>query len=243
MKKLHLAHILALQSDEMTVPKWKIWLSYFFDQHLETLSSGYNESLRVCVSKGRLQLLTPNAIYSFADKYDNFTNTFAAMDLDWPDRSSVLVLGLGLASIPYMLEKTFNKHYEYTCVEIDPCVIKLASKYVLPDLKSDMQIIQADAQAFIYLTSETYDIICIDVFIDDKIPESFRDPDFLHDLDELLNPGGLIIFNHLAMSKKDVSLAQRYYDDIWMPHYPDGTSITIKGNRMMISQAKYITKK
>lgn len=227
----------------MTIPWWKKWLSYFYDQHIESVSSDYNEQLHVCVVKGRYQLLTPNAIYSFADKYDNFTDTFAQMKLDWPDRSQVLVLGLGLASIPYMLEKTFSKKYEYTCVELDPAVIKLASKYVIADLKSDMQIVQADAQAFVYMTSETYDLICVDIFIDDKIPETFIDPDFLFDLDDIIAPGGAIIFNHLSMTKKDQAKSQKYFDEVWLPHYPEGTSILIKGNRMMINQSGFLSNK
>jgi spermidine synthase len=227
----------------MTLPWWKKWLSYIYDQHIETITSDYNEQLHIFVAKGRYQLLTPNAIYSYADKYDNFSDTFAAMKLDWPERSPVLVLGLGLASIPYMLEKTFGKKYEYTCVEIDPAVVRLASKYVLPDLKSDMQIIQADAQAFVYMTSEQYDIICVDIFVDDKIPEAFTDPDFLNDLDEILSPGGVIIYNHLAMTKKDEAISRRYFEDVWLPHYNKGTALLIKGNRMMLNDSGFLMNK
>ncbi len=220
----------------MKISFWqRIW-SYVTDVHVETASSKYNESLHVVISKGRYQLLTPNAIYSFADKYDNYRKTFEQIILPDAEHTHVLVLGLGLASIPYMLEQTFGRKYEYTCVEIDESVIYLASKYVLPDLKSDMQMIQADASHFVYITSEKYDLICVDIFVDDTIPDVFLDDDFLSILDEVLTEDGIILFNHLSMTNKDKSKMEAYKNAVFMPHYPEGIALDIIGNTMMINR-------
>ena len=105
------------------IPAWKKWLSYLFELHVESASSDYNPHMYVSIYKGRYQLSTDNAIYSFGDLYTNFSNTF---DLyNWSDYASkeVLLLGLGLGSIPLMLEQKYQKKCHYTAVDIDEEVV------------------------------------------------------------------------------------------------------------------------
>ena len=83
------------------------------------------------------------------------------MNLDKYPIQNVLVLGLGLGSIPLMLEKNFGKKYNYTAVEIDESVIYLASKYALPKLESNIQIICADAFAYVRQTEQKLSLIHI----------------------------------------------------------------------------------
>ena len=118
----------------MIQPLIKRILSYIKDIPIVSTSSEYNEILDLYLVKGRYQLCTENAIYSYGDKYDNFANAFKQIDLD--KVNDVLILGLGLASIPYILETIHQKAFNYTGVEIDDEVIYLASKYVIDDLKS-----------------------------------------------------------------------------------------------------------
>ena len=136
-------------------------MSYFFEFHIESAPSEINPHLYVSLSRGRYQLSTANAIYSFEDLYDNFFDAFKQIDLDKYPIKNVLVLGLGLGSIPLMLEKNFGKKYNYTAVEIDESVIYLSSKYALPQLKSNIQMICADAFAFVMQTEQKFDLICI----------------------------------------------------------------------------------
>ena len=113
----------------MKQPKWKRLLSYLFEIHIESTSSDYNPHLYVSLQKGRYQLSTANAIYSFEDLYDNFSDAFKEIDLDQLNVQNVLILGFGLGSIPIILEQKFNKKYFYTGVEIDEEVLYLANKY------------------------------------------------------------------------------------------------------------------
>jgi spermidine synthase len=224
----------------MKLPWYKKAISYLMDVHIETTSSKYNEQLHVVLSKGRYQLLTPNAIYSFADKYDNYRMTFEKIQLPAQPEVEVLVLGLGLASIPYMLEKKFSKKYSYTCVEIDDAVIYLSSKYVFPDLKSEVQVVSADAQHFVQWTSQKFDMICIDIFVDDTIPEVFLHDDFLCDIDEILCDDGIILFNHLSMTSKDKANSNAYFKHVFQKHYPEGAGLNVLGNTMMINRKSVI---
>ena len=211
-------------------------LSYITQQHMETIQSDYNEVLHVFLKDGRYQLCTANAIYSYGDKYDNFRRSFAQMDLDKMDIDNVLLLGFGLGSIPFMLEKTFRKKYTYTGVEIDESIIYLASKYVLDELTTEIELIQADAYSYIYQTQMKYDLICVDIFVDDKIPEVFLDVDFLEAVTENLTDSGVIMFNHLAYTKEDKIAAEIYYNDVFLQVFPDGKCLDVKGNLMMVNR-------
>lgn len=211
-------------------------LSYISEMHIESASSDYNEVLHVLLKNGRYQLCTPNAIYSYADKYDNFKRSFEMMDLDKMDISNVLLLGFGLGSIPYMLEKIFHKKYSYTGVEIDEAIIYLASKYVLDDVESDIELVHADAYSFVYQTDTKYDLICVDIFVDDKIPDVFLDEEFLHAVQENLSDDGCIMFNHLAFTGNDKEVADLYFSTTFKPVFKDGICIDVKGNKVMVSK-------
>ncbi len=218
----------------MKTPKWKHWLSYLMEVHLESSSSEHNEYLHVSLNKGRLQLSTANAIYSYADKYENFYKIFEQIKLN-DSIEDVLILGFGLGSIPYMLEEKFGKEYCYTGVEIDEEVIYLASKYVLSDLKSEVMLIEADAINYIHQCTQTFDLICIDIFVDDQIPDVFLTSDFLHLVKDSLTDSGLVVFNHLADRSSYEEKARNYFKDVFKDAFPDGQYLQVLGNGMMVS--------
>ncbi len=217
----------------MEIPKWKQWLSYLMEVHLESSSSEHNEELHVTLNKGRLQLSTPNAIYSYADKYENFYKTFEQIELN-DTIEDVLILGFGLGSIPYMLEEKFGKNYKYTGVELDEEVIYLASKYVLSDLKSDVMLIEADAINYMHQCTQAFHLICIDIFVDDQIPGAFLTTEFLHLVKDNLIDGGQVVFNHLADRKIYEEKALHYFNTVFKDVFPNGRYLQVLGNGMMI---------
>lgn len=213
----------------------KFW-SYISPIHLESLQGLENQTLSVYLSNGRYQLSTEHAIYSYDDLYDNFSLAFEKVD--WkqlPEKSHVLILGLGLGSIPYMLEKKFNKKFSYTAVEYDESVIFLASKYSIPRMKSSMQIICRDAAAHIKEDEDEYDLICIDVFLDDVIPDSISEREFLLNVKYLLSPGGILIFNRLNRERDEKKLIHEYIDQVFSIVFPNYGSIQVEGNCMLFS--------
>jgi spermidine synthase len=218
-------------------PKWwQYLLSYFTEVNLETSSSIYNEVLEVNLVKGRYQLCTEEAIYSFADKYDNFKLTFEKMNAKSLDFENVLLLGFGLGSVPYMLEKLFNKTCSVTGVEIDEEVIYLASKYVLPELKSEINLIQADALAYIMLSTNKYDFIIMDVFQSDVIPDVFEDMDFLNQVKELLTDEGIFMYNRLAYTEDDKKISKTFFNNNFKKCFPDAYLLEVKGNYMLCNK-------
>lgn len=223
------------------IPRYRYWLSYLTEQVLETASSEHNEYLHVSLVSGRLQLVAEDAIYSFGDYYLNFRRIFETFDFEQlPLRANVLVLGLGLGSIPELLEKYIGVEYSYVAVEIDPVIIELAADYSLPALESNIEVREADAFTFLQLDARQYDLICVDVFQDATIPDHLNGPDFLNLLEKSLAPGGAIIYNRLADTLQHKNQAKEYYETAFSEAFPVGALVNTGGNYMLINDGKFM---
>lgn len=220
----------------MKQPFWKRMLSYIKDVHIESATSIYNDELNVLLVKGEYQLVTPEAIYSYGNKYDNFFKAFKKIHLNKEDFKSCLILGLGLGSIPYMLENYFKQTYSYTAVEIDEDIIHLASKYVLNSLSSDVTTVCTDALNYVQIDENTYDIVAMDVFVSDYIPKEFETIEFLEDLKNRIAPGGLLLFNRLYYFEKDKKKTEEYFKTTFKKVFPNGRYFNINGNWILMNR-------
>jgi spermidine synthase len=216
---------------------WKIWCSYLFPLTLETSSSDLNPNLAVVLYRGRLQLLSGNAIYSWDDLYRNFRIAFEKLHIEDKPYHDALILGLGLGSIPYMLEKHFGCQYAFTAVEIDEAVADLANRYSLYRLESPIDIITADAQVFVELCDETYDLIAIDIFQDDLVPYQFETLEFLQACAALLKPGGMLLFNRLHNHDGNSAPTERFYQDVFKQVFPRSRAIDTDGNWILVGES------
>ena len=218
----------------MNIPWWKKTLSYITELEIERTSSPYNSHLEVSLKKGRLMLSTHNAIYSYSDKYDNFGDAFKKMNLNGIEE--VLLLGFGLGSIPLILEKIEKVKMNYTGVEIDEEVIYLASKYVLPQLESEINLFTSDAMSFLAVDQNRYDLIAMDIFESDFIPEQFETESYLYSIIEHLTMDGVLMYNRLAYTKQDIEKSVAYYHNVFNKVFPDATYLSIKGNMMLFNR-------
>ncbi len=219
----------------MRPPRWKKWLSYLFELPVEHLGSDLNPHLYVSLKQGRYQLCTAGAVYSFGDLYTNFYRAFEAVQLERLPGDEVLVLGLGLGSIPLMLEQNFRKAFHYTAVEIDEVVIELAGRYALDELEAGIDLICADAYAFVMQSERRFDLICMDVFLDDLVPSEFEDRLFLSALRRLLAPGGLLLYNRLAATPRDQRRSRQFFEEDFLSVFPEGYLLDVKGNYMLLN--------
>jgi spermidine synthase len=220
------------------VATWKKWLSYLFELHVESAPSAHNPHLYVSLKQGRYQLSTANAIYSHEDLYTNFLQAFQRIRLDELPIEEVLVLGLGLGSVPFMLERTLGKHYYYTAVEIDENVIDLANRYCLNQLDSPVTTICADAYAFLLQSEQQYDLICMDIFLDDVVPLPFESLEFLEALRESLTPQGLLLYNRLARTPEDRELSRAFFEGPFRAAFPDATFLDVSNNWILLNRSQ-----
>lgn len=213
----------------------KFW-SHFKDIYIESASSDFNEVLHVVLSRGRYQLLTENAIYSFGDLYSNYRKAFDKINIGQQKIDNVLILGFGLGSIPFMLENKYLQNYHYTAVEIDEAVLYLANKYVAQHLKSPIEMVQADAFAYVIQSEQQFDLVCMDVFIDDEVPNQFETIDFLEGLKNQIAPNGILLFNRLYLTKKDKVNTNSFFKNQFLKVFPEGNFLDVDGNLILTNR-------
>ena len=221
----------------MKQPAWKRILSYFAEIKLEAVEGQINPELVLSLHKGRYCLSTPNAIYSFADLYDNFSKSFQLMPLGKMSISDVLILGFGLGSIPYMLEKKFGKKYRYTGVEADEAVALWASRYVLDELTSPVEMHLMDAALFVEMCQVQYDMVVMDIFLDDEIPAEFQSVSYLKKLEALLKPEGILLYNCLSLKEEDKIKTGSFFKNEFKKVFPAATYFDLGGNWMLLNRA------
>ncbi len=226
----------------MKAPLWKNILSYCYEFVIEEAYSDHNPYLQVSLSRGQYQLCTENAIYSYGALYNNFAEAFKAVDLEKAAVDKVLILGLGLGSIPYILEKSMQKDYHYTGVEIDETVVYLANKYVLEALKSKVEIFCADAEIFAATCKQQFDLICVDLFLDAIIPKQFEQVTFLANLQQLLRPNGILLYNRLATTQADIDSSKLFFDGIFKDQFPAASYLPIEENWILVNRADALKK-
>ena len=223
----------------MKIPIWKKYLSYFKDVSLEQTSSPYNAFLEVLLVNGRRQLTTEDAIYSYDDKYENFNHIFKRIDWSQKKGKEALVLGLGLGSVILLLEKYYQKEYNYTAVEIDPEICLLAQKYTLKDLKSYVETINTDALLYLQSNQNQFDLLIMDVFDSAVIPPDFQTEDYLQLIKSKLNEGGILLYNRMNITTQD-KFENMQFEQLFKAVFPDFQSVPIKDNIMLINDKNFL---
>ena len=212
--------------------------SYFADITLEEDMSEYSGKLEVICRKGRYALCTENAVYSYDDLYVNFRESFQRIDLEQYNIKNVLVLGLGLGSIPLLLEKNFNKKYAYTLIEIDEKIVNLAKKYTLNKLESPLEVICADALDYVATCPKTFDLVAIDIFIDDQIPTSFESLQFLENIKRVLSPNALLMYNRLSYNEHLESKTLHFFETKFAKVFEKAAILPLRGNKMLLNEKR-----
>ena len=220
----------------MQVPGWKKWLSYLWEFHLESAPSEINPHLYVSLKRGRFQLCSEHAVYSYGDLYRNFDKAFSKIPFGEKKEWRVLVLGLGLGSIPQLLEQKYRCNFHCTAVEVDETVVELAQDYTLSDLKAPIEVICTDAWWYVQQSTEQFDLIAMDVFLDDVIPENFESTDFLEALKDLLAPDGWLVYNRLAASPADVKASRDFLEGPFRQVFPEAGMLPVMVNWMLFNR-------
>lgn len=106
----------------------------------------------------------------------------------------VLVVGLGGGSLPSFL----RRHYPQATidvVEIDPEVINVAKQFFEFREDREMHAHLADGRAFIEAVRRPYDIVFLDAFGSDSVPEKLTTVEFLQAVRRAVAPGGVVVGN------------------------------------------------
>lgn len=145
-------------------------------------------------------LNTKNANYSFGALHD--VMQFALREAALKGDEHILLLGLGAGSVIHIVREEFQLKNKITAVELDAKIIELAKKEFYLDKHENIEIICADAYPYVLQEIKKYDLIIIDLFIDNKVPEQFYDELFWKNILRITKHDGGIIFNTMIHNRE-----------------------------------------
>jgi spermidine synthase len=120
-----------------------------------------------------------------------------------PAPQSVLIIGLGGGTLPRALRQMLPQT-RIEVVEIDPAVIRMASRYFNFAVDERTQVIESDGRVYAkraLRAGRKYDLIMLDAFDHEYIPEHLLTQEFLREVKGLLAPGGVLAANTFSSSK------------------------------------------
>ncbi len=132
-----------------------------------------------------------------------YTRMMMAALLLNPSPGRVLVVGLGGGTLPTALAETYPRAV-VDSVEIDPAVVEVAEQYFGFVASERLRVHVQDARAFVRRAArndETYDLIMLDAFNSDYIPEHLMTREFLLESQSLLTENGVLAANTFASSR------------------------------------------
>jgi len=125
-----------------------------------------------------------------------------ALFLD-PDPHSILILGLGGGTLPRTLAKLLP-NADIDIVEIDPAVVYVATHYFSFQPDAHEHVFEEDGRAYVrrmLRTAKRYQLIILDAYDAQYIPEHLLTREFLTQVRSLLAPGGIVAANTFSSSR------------------------------------------
>lgn len=136
-----------------------------------------------------------------------------------PAPGSILVLGLGGGAIPSLLHSILEKSI-IDVVEIDPEMPAIAKKYFYFSISGRLRLFIDDAFFFVRDTKKNYDIVLMDAYIENQIPETVDSMEFFAETARVLAPNGIFVANLMTANKEHfeniIERMSSIFKDIWL---------------------------
>jgi spermidine synthase len=186
------------------MPMTQIFMN-FADHNLtlkmtQKIRSKYSGILEINYVDGQKVLDSKNTSYSYGNLQRVWELTLDQISLRGIER--ILILGMGGGSSIELLREKFKYKGKIVAIEIDPVIIDIAKTEFNIKSSSHLKIECMDAADYVNKKTRKFDLILVDVFIDDKIPGKLLSRDFWRKLSTKTTPGGRILFNAFADVEK-----------------------------------------
>ncbi len=110
-------------------------------------------------------------------------------------KCKILMIGLGGGTIPLLMERLFGKRVSIDAVEISETMVKMSKSFARKAL-SNTRIIIGDGADYLRDKKEEYDVLILDAYEGDHIPDVFFGDKFVDDASGALNPDGILAINY-----------------------------------------------
>ncbi|MBW6468744.1 MAG: fused MFS/spermidine synthase [Coriobacteriia bacterium] len=159
-----------------------------------------------------------------------------------PGAERVLVLGLGGGALPARMLRDYPQ-VRVDSVEIDPVVVDVAERFFALPEDERLRVYIEDARRYVQRTGERYDIIVVDCYHADALPFHLTTQEFFEEIDDVLEPGGVVAYNIISAVEGERSDLFRslyrttgtVWDHLWVfPVSRDGQAESMKANRNIV---------
>ena len=120
-----------------------------------------------------------------------------------PEPRHALMVGLGGGTISNVLTELYP-NLAIDLVEIDEAVVRVARDYFDFRESANTNVFIQDGRVFTRrarIQGKKYDLVILDAYTGDYIPEHLMTQEFLQDVHDLLTPDGIVVANTFAISK------------------------------------------
>lgn len=199
-------------------PKLVQFLSHFFAIKVVETKGEFTDKVVVTLRNGKFLLDTPSVNYSYGTLKEVFFQAFNKLQINTKPNNQVLILGFGAGSIASILQDDYKQQGNIVGVEFDGVVIQLAKRYFSLDRFKNLELIHFDAFEYVKNCQQKFDLIAIDLFIEDQTQDLFATKQFIEYLKPLLNAEGLIVYNRMISSVETEIQAReisKYFEQVF----------------------------
>jgi spermidine synthase len=120
-----------------------------------------------------------------------------------PEPKSILIVGLGGGTLPRALAQLLPDA-RIDVVEIDPAVVRVAERFFDFRPSERVRVAELDGRVFVKRAQRegrSYDLVMLDAFDHEYIPEHLLTKEFLEEAASLLTPTGVLAANTFSLSR------------------------------------------
>lgn len=188
------------------------------------MTFGRRASLQTCIQIGRPDLLVMP-----------YAHGMLAGLIAKPHTKRVLVIGLGGGILPMALRK-IDSGMQIDVVELDPSVVDVARSHFSFREDAKLRAFVNDGRVFVRRQTRLgarYDLILVDAFENNYIPEHMITQEFIRELRAVLRPGGILAANTFTkgkLSRYEAATYQSVFGEVRIVD-PDGSNRILLAGR------------
>lgn len=188
-------------------------LSYLYPITIYKKSSSISKSIEVVLYNGQLLVDTPNTNYSYGSLQRILRFGLKKIGFHTIQKMNhILVLGIAGGSVIKTLVNEVKFTNKIVAVDIDQEIVTIAKRFFKLDEIQNLEIVINDAQDFVFQTDTKFDLIVVDIFQDNYMPDFLFSEKFLNQLSKILTSKGLVMFNTMKNSVLEKERNQKLFE-------------------------------